>query len=172
MLAKLTSEMLAMVGATTVAEFPEKFAAFTKLAQENASAMAQNQTTLETLQASITALEGKLLTEARVKEIVGAESATAIATWSGSDAGKKIIGAESSRITMEALASVGTTPAKPAPVSADATNATAIQNLEAQGKFEEAWAVDKNIQAEFPSAKGYAAFRRAQFNGQVRIATK
>lgn len=112
--------MLVIVGAANVAEFPDKFAAFAKLAQENASAMAEKQITLESLQASLTALEGKILTEARAKEICGESATSAVSTWAGSEPGKKIIGAEASRITAEALANVGTQPAKPAPAGSPA----------------------------------------------------
>lgn len=174
MLAKITSEMLAAVGAANVAEFPDKFAAFAKTAQENQTFMAESKVTLESLQQSITALEGKILTDARVKEIVGAETTSAISTWAGSEGGKKIIGAEASRITAEALANVGTQPAKPAPIGA-AGNDTPEQKAAAlisEGKFEEAYKLDKSLQAEFINGKSYAAFMRASGSGAVRITTK
>ena len=172
MLAKISSENVKALGAADAAEFDAKLTKFIA----DSKLMAESKVTLETLATSITELEGKLISETRIKELVaegaGSAATTAISTWATSEAGKKIIGGEASRITAEALANVGTQPAKPAPVGADASNATAVQNLEAQGKFEEAWAADKNIQAEFPTAKGYAAFRRAQINGQVRITIK
>jgi hypothetical protein len=72
---------------------------------------------------------------------------------------------------MEALANVGTQPAKPAPVG-NAGNAPEQKAaaLIAEGKFEEAWKLDKKLQAEFPTAKSCAAFMRNA--GSVRITTK
>src|SRR4051812_6979392 len=131
MLAKISSENLKAVGAKDAAEFD---AALTKFIAES-NLMAENKVTLESLQASIVALEGKIISEDRIKTIVGEATGPAatkaIGDWAASDAGKKIIGGEASRITMEALANVGTQPAKPAPIGADAGDAaTAIKNLE------------------------------------------
>jgi hypothetical protein len=168
-LVKISEETLALIGATGVSDFPEKLSAFITKAKTDATFMAESKVTLETLQQSLTALEGKILTEAKVKEIVGAETTSAITAWSGSEAGKKIIGAESSRIAMEALASVGTIPAKPAPAPA-AGNETPEQKaaaLIAEGKFEEAYKLDEKLRAEFPSAAHFAAYARN--SGSVKI---
>lgn len=173
MLANITNEMLAAVGAKTAAEFQDKISTFAKTAQENASAMAQNQVTLESLQASITALEGKLISEDRIKEICGESATASIATWAGSEAGKKIMGAEASRITAEALANVGTTPAKPAPAAAGGeTPEQKAAALVAAGKYEEAYALDATAKRDFISAKTYAAYMKANGQGAVRITTK
>jgi hypothetical protein len=119
MLVKLSQEMLAAIGGgANASEAQTNLSTFITNANQATKFMADSKVTLETVQASVTALEAKIgtpLTEARVKEIVGAETTTAIAAWSASVEGKKIIGAESSRIAMEALAGVGTQPAKPSP---------------------------------------------------------
>jgi hypothetical protein len=172
MLVKFTTEMLAAIGAAGAHDFSEKFSAFVTEANTAKTFMADSKATLESLQASITALEGKIVTEARIKEICGASATESISAWAGSEAGKKIIGGEASRIAMEALANVGTQPAKPAPVG-NAGNDTPEQKaaaLIAEGKFEEAWKLDKKLQAEFPTAKSCAAFMRNA--GAVRITTK
>jgi hypothetical protein len=173
MLVKFTTEMLAAIGAAGANDFSEKFSAFVTEANTAKTFMADSKATLESLQASIAALEGKIVTEARIKEICGASATESISVWAGSEAGKKIIGGEASRIAMEALANVGTQPAKPAPVG-NAGNAPEQKAaaLIAEGKFEEAWKADAKLRGEFLSAKSYAAFMRASHRGAVRITTK
>lgn len=161
------------IGCEKAEDFEAKFAAFI---QESATAktfMAENKTTIESLEQRIKALEdGKFVSESRVTEIVSGETTKAVSAWADSEAGKKKIGAEASRITMEAIANVGTMPAKPAPAAAGAETPEAkARALEAEGKFEEAYKLDKNLQAEFPSAKSYAAYAKAAGMGQVKIAT-
>lgn len=74
---------------------------------------------LEGRLAAVEAAIKTIPTEARITELVTAGVTSGVAasmtTWAASDAGKKTIGAEASRITMEAMAAVGTTPVKPAP---------------------------------------------------------
>jgi len=166
MVAKVTTEMLAAVGAKSADEFTAKFSAFIA----DAKLMAEKSVTLESLQASITALEGKLISEARVKELVaegsGAAATSAISAWSASAEGKKIIGAESSRICMESLAAVGTQPAKPAPVgNAGVDNS---KGLIAQGKFKEVYAATPALQKDFSSAETYEAYMKAVAAGHVQ----
>lgn len=83
-------------------------------------------------------------TEARITELVTAGVTSGVAasmtTWAASEGGKKVIGAEASRITMEAMAAVGTAPVKPAPAgSGDAPKTEAktfpqiVQALTANG---------------------------------------
>lgn len=160
--------MVAKLGATDAADGATKLSAFFATAATNEKFMADSKVTLETLQASLTALEGKIVTEARIKEICGTSATEAISTWAASDAGKKIIGGEASRITMEALANVGTQPAKPAPAGNQDAAAT-VKGLIAEGKYAEAWALDKNLQAEFPTAGVYAAYAKAEANGRVSV---
>jgi hypothetical protein len=159
---KITSEMLALVGAKTDAEFPEKFTAFVTKAKENETLMAEKQVTLESLQTSITALEGKILTEARVKEICGESATSAISTWAGSEGGKKIIGAEASRVVMEASAATGTAPAKPAPTSTEPaavekkTFADIVQAGMSSGKTKSA-AISAAVESNPTEYKAYLA---------------
>jgi hypothetical protein len=142
MLAKISAEVLKEIGATNASEVDSKMAAFISEANQNKASMAENKTTLETLQASVTKMEGQLanlLTEAKVKEICGAATTDAISTWAVSDAGKKIISGEASRVVMEAHAAIGTVPAKPSPVGAPAaaetkTFAEIVQANVASGK--------------------------------------
>jgi translation initiation factor 6 (eIF-6) len=121
MLAKISAEVMKAIGAETAAEVDSQMSAFIAEANKNKASMAENKTTLESLQSSITALEGKLLTEDRVKalftEQFNATGSKAISDFVGSEAGKKIIAGEASRVVMEAHAAIGTTPAKPAPVN-------------------------------------------------------
>lgn len=64
---------------------------------------------------------------------------------------------------------------------ADATNAnsndgsaekSATEQLIAQGKFEEAWAADKTIQAQFSDPKNYAGYMKAMSKGSVKILSR
>src|SRR6185312_8620606 len=121
MLAKISAEVMKAIGAESASEVDSQMSAFIAEANKNKASMAENQVTLQTLQASVTALEGKLgniLTEARVKEICGTATTDAITAWAASDAGKKIMGAEASRVVMESNAAIGTIPAKPSPAAA------------------------------------------------------
>lgn len=158
--------MLAAIGVTGAHDVHEKFNAFITEANKNKLSMAENQTTIADLQASIKSLEGKLLTEARVKEICGESATSVIAAWAGSEAGKKIIGGEASRITMEALASIGTTPAKPAPVGGSGNDNS--KDLVAQGKFKEAYAANPALVQTFSTAESYEAYMKAVAAGHVQ----
>jgi hypothetical protein len=170
MLVKLSSEMLAAIGGgANAAEAQTNLTAFIAKAKENETFMAESKTTLETLQASVTALEGKLsglLTAAQAKELIGAEVTPAIAGWASSAEGKKIIGGEASRITMEALAAVGTQPAQPSPApAAGGTSEDQAKAFIAAGKFEEAYPLlPKAEQSEFMGAKSYAAYMKNRRN--------
>jgi hypothetical protein len=119
MLANVTAEMLEALGAKDVADFSSKLTEF--ISENNRlKSMADNSETISALTKRIEALEAKPnLTEARVSELVTAGVTPAIASWAGSEVGKKAIGAEASRIASEALASVGTVPVKPSPASAE-----------------------------------------------------
>lgn len=164
MVVKLTGDsetaIMQAIGCTGANDFASSLTAFITKAQSNETFMAESKVTLETLAGSITALEGKLLTEDRVKAICGESTTTAIATWAGSEAGKKIIGAESSRICMETLGNVGTTPVKPAPAGTAETEESKVAGLIAEGKFEDAWKADKGLRTEFITSKSYAAYMR------------
>ena len=109
-------------------------------------------------------------TEAQVQEMISVAISEGFKTFASSEDGKKILGAQASRITMEALASVGTVPAKPAPASSVETPQAAFEALEKQGKFEEAYAhLPANEKRDF-NPKTYAAFRKANAAGAIRIA--
>lgn len=173
MLAKLLQEHLDAVGAKDESEFPAKMTAFVAAAKQLEKVMAESSDLSAVVKRldAIEAFNKTALTEARVSELVTAGVAggvtAAMTTWAGSAEGKKLIGAEASRITAEAMAAVGTVPVKPAP--APATSKT-TKELIAAGKFEEAWAQDESLQAEFSNAKVYAAYAKAEAEG--RIATK
>lgn len=180
MIIKLSAECLAAVGAKTADEFPSRLAALLNTCSGMAAkitgletgfatateTIGNLETALDTAEKTITAQAGKIttletavgnpaaMTEARIKTI-----ATEAATIAGSSEAMKAIGATGNG-------------APPAPPSNNAGAATGTAALIAAGKFEEAWTADKNVQAEFPTAKGYAAFMRAQSNGQVRIVTR
>lgn len=173
---KLTAETLALVGATGAADFSEKLSAFCAKAKENETAMAEQTNAIEQLQTLAAALRTDLNAlkasainaeqcdariDARCERHIPVTTA-AIESWSASQNGKKIIGAEASRITVEALAAVGVNPAKPspAPAAGSDTPEQKAAALVAEGKYEEAYRLDKNAQAEFVTAKSYAAFMR------------
>jgi hypothetical protein len=174
MLAKLLSEHLAAIGAKDVSEVSSKLTEF--IAEHNRiKTMADNApvpVTEARVNELISAAVKPLLTEARATELITSTIATAIpaamSAWAGSEGGKKLIGAEASRITAEAMAATGTVPVKPAPTPAGGVDD--VEALEAAGKYEEAYAKSRNIQAEFPSAANYAAFRKNQH--RVRIVTR
>ena len=162
------------VGAENVADFEAKLTAFIAEANSAKTFMAENQVTLESINAKLTALEGKILTEDRVKAIVGETTGpaatNAVKAWATSEEGKKIIGAESSRISMEALANVGTQPAKPAPVGASGNDTAEdkAKTLIAQGKFEEAFPLlPASERADFMGAKSYGAYMRNRHSTKI-----
>jgi len=165
---KLEDSMLALVGASTPEEFPGKLTAFVNASKQIEKVMAE-QPDFKSLESRIAALEAKpQLTEARVGEILGASVANAVTTFAASDAGKKAIGAEASRITMEALANVGTHPVKGSAAPAEPAANTAT-GLIASGKYEEAFAASPELQAEFPSAKHFATFAAAEAGGRIQF---
>jgi len=172
MLAKISAEVMKAIGAESASEVDSQMSAFIAEANKNKASMAENQVTLQTLQASVTALEGKLgnlLTEARVKEICGTATTEAIKAWATSDEGKKIIGAEASKIALDANAAIGTQPAKPAPApAAGGTSEDQAKTLIAAGKYEEAYALLPAAEkADFVSAKNYAAYMRNRGNTKI-----
>lgn len=174
MLAKISAENVKAIGGENAAEFNANLSTFIAEANQAKTFMSENQTTISALEKRIEALEGKIVTEARVTELVNTGATSAVSTWAASDAGKKIIGGESSRIAMEALANVGTQPAKPspAPTAGNDTPEAKAAALNAEGKFEEAWKLDKRLQAEFSGPKSYAAFMRASNRGAVKVYSK
>jgi hypothetical protein len=168
MLANVTVENLQAIGASDVADFQNKFSAL--LTEHNRlKSMAESSPDLSALTKRIEALEAKPnLTEARVSELVTAGVTPAITSWAASDDGKKLIGAQASKITMEAMAAVGTQPVKPSPAPALAGDQ--FDNLEAQGKFAEAYALKPELRAEFPDAGSYASYRKNAH--KVRISNR
>jgi hypothetical protein len=103
------------------------------------------------------------ITEAKVKEIVAAAIPRDV---------QAIAHNVASRTVVEALAAIGTSPAKPTPVGSAETPEVQASSLITAGKYEEAWAADPKLQREFLSASSCAAFFRAQKRGGVSIATK
>lgn len=173
MIVKLTSEQITKLGAKDPADASVKLAAFFIASAQLETVMAE-QPTLAALETRIAALE-KLpaaVTEARVKEIVTAESSVPIKTFISSVEGKQLIGAEASRITMEALSNVGTIPAKPSPAAATPTAGT-VADLEAAGEYEKSFALlPESERADFLDAKSYASFQKANRKGAVQLHQK
>ncbi len=169
MILKLTSAQIAAVGAKDESEFSAKFDAFVANAKQMETVMA-NSPDPSDLEARIEALEKNpvALSEARVKELISSECAVPIKTFIGSTDGKALIFAEASRAVVETSAATGTTPAKDSP--APAGKADAAADLVKAGKFEEAYAASAELQAEFPDAKCYAAFAKAESQGRVNFA--
>lgn len=67
-----------------------------------------------------------------------------------------------------ALGTVGVNPVAAAP-SAEPTAVDTVANFVARGDYEAAWNASKEIQAEFSSAKSYAAYEKAVSQGKVKI---
>lgn len=116
---KLSEAQMALVGAKTADEFPERLTAF-HAANKQIETVLAKAPDLTALESKISALEKSILPEARISEIASASAAAAVSAFVSGEEGRKVIGAEASRITMEALANVGTQPVKSAPVTADA----------------------------------------------------
>lgn len=166
MIVQISPELMAAVGATTATEFPDKLSAFIAESTKAKSSML----TLEALATRIEALEKKPtaeavagITEARVTEIVTAALAN--------DTTKATIKAEASKVFLDAGAATGTHPVKPSPANPTPT-ANATADLIKAGKYEEAYAGDKALQAEFTDAKNFAAYAKANAAGQIRISNK
>lgn len=171
MMVSITGDLT--LGATT----PEGFSAnLDSILQENKQlkAMAETAPDLSAIEKRIAALEQRpQITESRITELVTAGVTSGVAasmtTWAASDAGKKVIGSEASRITMEAMAAIGTAPVKvsPAPV----VTGNSISELEAQGKFAEAYALlTAEQKLDFGDAGSYAAYQKNR--NKVRITTR
>lgn len=170
MLLNITNEMMAAVGASSKDEFSAKLSEFVAESNRVKNIMSEQTTDLAAALKRIEALEKNIVTEARISELVDAGAASAVSKWAASDEGKKAIGAEASKMTVSALAAIGTTPAKPSPTPAAVDPDATIKALEAQGKFEEVFALlPKAEQRQHFNAKSYAAFRRASIRGQVRL---
>lgn len=154
--------MAKAIGATTEQEFNSKFEAFLETAVANATAHTKLVTDFAALQTAhnetvtalteahkailgkITALETTLgnpatLTESKIKEI---------ATIAGSSEASK------------AVAACGFTPPAPPAAGSSLGAKTAVDQLVAAGKFDEAFAADANIQAEFITKESYGAYMR------------
>ncbi len=127
-----------------------------------------NQPDFSSLETRIKTLESAAgITEARVKELIGAETAVSIKTFLAGDEGKMLIKTEASKTVMEAMAATGTTPNKPSPASA-APPETQAANFEAAGDYEKAFTLlPESERADFLDAKSYAAFQKANRKGAV-----
>lgn len=167
MLINVSAETLASVGATGAADFSEKLSAFAAEHQKF-KLMAENSPDISAITKRLDALEARpVITEARITELVTAGVTSAVApamtAWAGSDAGKKLIGAEASRIVMEAQAGTGTSPLKPSPAPAAQDPASQVKNLITAGKFEEAYALlSAEDQREYGDAGSYAGYMKNQ----------
>lgn len=173
---KLTDEQMAAVGAVGAADFTDKLSAFAAKAQANEKAMADSPS-LQAILDRLTAVEGKIISEDRVKAIVGEQIVSAVVkgceTYFSSEACKNAIHAEASRTVMATMAATGTTPVKASPAPAgDNTPEQKAAVLNAEGKYEEAWKADKNLRAEFPTAKSYSAFMRHRHQVRVSVSEK
>ena len=167
----VSDAQMKLVGATSTKDFQAKLDLF--LAQSS-KLESDSSPLLVDLQSQITDLSAKIVSEARVTEIVSASVKSAVAEFASSAEGKSLVAAEASRTFMSAGAATGTTPAKPAPASADQveTPEAKATSLARAGKYEEAFAaMPANLKAEYVSAKYYAAYMRATKAGAVKQLT-
>lgn len=170
MLVKLTAEQIAKLGAKDPADASAKLTAFFAANAQLETAM-DNQPDFASIESRIKSLESAApaITEARVKELIGAEANVPIKAFLSGDEGKKLIGAESSRVTMELMGATGTTPVKPAPAASAPIGGDA-NSLIAAGKFEEAFPLlPAEARADFADAKSFAAYQKAMNKGAVLI---
>lgn len=165
MLVKLSDEIVTFLGAKDPAQAAAGLATTIHDFQKLKSTMAETTTNFEALAQRIKALEDRQHVTA---ETVNAQIKAGIA-----DARAEIITAataEASRTVTTALASVGTAPVKPAPVSADVSTEDKVKSLEAAGKYEEAFALLPAAErSQYLGAKSYAAYRKAARVGRVAV---
>ncbi len=112
-----------------------------------------NTPTIESLAAALSSLE------ARIDTIVETRVQAALATVTSSEAFTQAVHSHASRTCMSIMGSVGTSPCKASPISEIGTD---TQGLIAAKRFEEAWAADPKLRAEFPTAASFAAYARNQ----------
>lgn len=167
MIVKLTVEQLALIGATTAEDFASKLESYCANVGKIEASMPKLSTENTDLKATLQKIEGALLTEASVKTIIASDVPGLAKAYLASDEGKALIKAESSRVFLEAHAGTGTAPLKPSPAPADP--ALKVTELLAAGDFEAAYAASKDLQAEFPNAKVFAAYARAEHEGRVLL---
>jgi len=165
---KLTLEQLALVGATNETDFAEKLTAYCANVKKLETSMSTLTDDNSALVARLKAVEDRpVMTAEQVKQIATEASSGAVTLYLASDAGKGLIKAEASNVFLQAHAGTGTQPLKPSPAPADPANKA--QELLAAGDFEAAYAASKDLQAEFPTAKVFVAYARAEKEGRVKL---
>lgn len=170
MLIKLTAEQVALIGATGPEDFQAKLEAYAANVKRIESAMEKTTSENTNLKGQLEAFEKRVAKLESVTPLTSADGAVLIKSYLEGTEGKGLIKGEASRVFLEAHASTGTTPLKPTPAAADA--ATETDNLIKAGNYEGAWARSKDLQAEFPDAKCYAAYARLESQGRVKISSK
>jgi hypothetical protein len=127
MLVKMTDDLIATLGATDPKDCAVKISALIKDHETLTKSMSEQTTNFE---ARIKAIEDGLLTlQTSLPGNISGAVTSGMTAWATSDAGKRLIGAEASRITAEALAAVGTTPAKPTPAPTEEPKAKSFAEL-------------------------------------------
>lgn len=154
---KITPELLAALGAKDESECAVKLIEVLGTIKGKADAG---------LTETVTALSGKFTTlEARVSAIpapIGEDRIKAIAVASVPADIKTLAINAGKEAAVSAIAGTGSgQPVKASPQGNDeGGKKSPADSLNASGKFEEAWAADENIKAEFPTATSYAAYMR------------
>lgn len=165
---KLTDAQIALIGATGPEDFGAKLESFCATKTQLETAMA-NQPDFATFESRLKTLEGATpLTEAKVKEIVTASTPDAVKAFVASEDGQKAVHASASKAVIGAAAATGTLPVKDTP--APAAGATGAADLVKAGDYAGAWAISPELKAEFPDAKCYEAYAKAEAAGRVNIA--
>jgi hypothetical protein len=162
-IAKLSSGFLAVLGALTPDDFSAKFeAAWAALTADVAALKAQNPADLSAFEARIAEIEGK--------HTETANALTALSTTVASikpdaliaqakEAG--VLGATEVLGKTGTTAPVGTAPNNERPKAGD------VDQMVADGKYPEAWAASKDLQAQFVKPEHYAAYMKAATAGRV-----
>lgn len=162
-IARLGHGFLALIGATSAADFADKFQAAWQDFKTRLDALEKRE--------APAAFDDKPLTEriaAMEAQLKDAPTKANVEQWAAAAGSAKAV---------EAVASVGLQPAAivPAtPTGATATASTSEQFI-ADGEFEKAWAAlprDHQDKKDFASADRYAAFMRATHAGQVAVFQK
>lgn len=169
MLIKLSSEQITQLGGLKdPSEFSARFAELCEKAEAPKT-------------------EQKVISIADVQALCGEQMKTFTASIGAVEATVKTIQAEVAKVDVDALVKkaedagskaaakslgkvgangAGAADLNPNDGTGDKPKAEALNS---EGKFEEAWAASEDLKKEFPSAKCYAAFAKAESEGRVTI---
>ncbi len=169
---KITDELVSAFGASNPAEFAAKLTELVASIPNAVTAARDASDAVAALSAEVELLKaasGPGASASDIKSAIQAIDFTATEDSAFTSSIKSIAANEGSRVACEVLARTGTNPIAP---SAPQPTETAAQAAESNGDWKAQYAADAAIKAEFISAEVYDAFKRAEADGKIRIATK